>query len=58
MNKVVGIQVIGKDKSIRHTIELTVEFAEPCTQWEANEIILESFGDLLFKRGCEVKKNV
>ena len=56
MNKVISFKPAASDKSTQHTIELTVEFAEPCTQWEAEEIVLNALGDLLFS-GDEVKKD-
>ena len=57
MNKVISFKPTASDKSTQHTIELTVEFAEPCTQWEAEEMVLNSLGDLLFTKICEVKKD-
>ena len=57
MNKVVSFRPTTTDKSKEHTIELIVGFDEPCTQWEAEEIVRNALGDLLFQCDSEVKKD-
>ena len=57
MNKVISFKPTVIDKRKEHTIELTVEFAEPCTQWEAENVVRDTLGDLLFQRLGEVKKD-
>lgn len=57
MNKVVSFRSTATDKSKEHTIELIVGFAEPCTQWEAEKIVRDALGDLLFQSLSEVKKD-
>ena len=48
MNKVVGIGVCAKDKKLKHLMEIVVEFEEPCTQYEAQQIVLDALGELLY----------
>lgn len=57
MNKVISFRPTAIDKKIEHTIEIKVEFAEPCTQWEAENIVRDALGDLLFQNLSEVKKD-
>ena len=46
MNKVVGISVSATEMKTRHTLEIEVEFEEPCTQFVAQNIVLDAIGDL------------
>lgn len=57
MNKVISFRPTAIDKKTKHTIEIEVEFAEPCTQWESEEIVRNALGDLLFQCDSEVKKD-
>lgn len=45
-----SIGASAKDKTTEHTIEISVEFNEPCTQAEAEDIVREAIGDILFTR--------
>ena len=42
MNRIIRVGVECKEKRIKHRVEVEVEFAEPCTQFEAQQTILES----------------
>jgi len=48
MNKVVGIGVSAKEKKLKHLMEIEVTFEEPCTQCEAQNIVLNVLGELLY----------
>ncbi len=53
MNRVVGICVAATEIKTKHKLEIEVEFEEPCTQYQAQNIVLDALGDLLY--GKEIK---
>lgn len=48
MIKAMRIGASAKDKTTEHTIEISVEFNEPCTQAEAENIVRDAISDILF----------
>ena len=50
MNKVVGITVSATEMKNKHKLEIEVEFEEPCTQFQAQNIVLTAIGDLLYDK--------
>lgn len=48
MNRVIGISVGATEKKTKHSLEIEVEFEEPCTQVEAQSIVLDAIGELLY----------
>ena len=55
MIKAITIGARAKDKTTEHTMEISVEFNEPCTQHEAERIIMDAISDVLFKVNGEVQ---
>lgn len=53
MNRVMGISVMATEMRTKHKLEIEVEFIEPCTQLQAQNIVLDALGDLLY--GKEIK---
>lgn len=50
MNRVVGIGVSVTEMKTKHKMEIEVEFEEPCTYYQAQSIVLEAIGDLLYDK--------
>lgn len=53
MNRVVGIGVSAKEKRLKHLMEIEIEFEEPCTQMQAQQLVLDALGELLYDIGSE-----
>lgn len=57
MIKAISIGARAKDKAVKHCMEIHVEFAEPCTQSEAEEIVMTAIGNLLFEKESKCETN-
>lgn len=55
MIKAISVGARAKDKTIEHSIEIFVEFNEPCTQREAEKIIMDAISDVLLRKPGEVQ---
>ena len=58
MNRVVGISVSATELKNRHKLEIEVEFEEPCTQFQAQNIVLTAIGDLLYDKEINTDSEV
>ena len=55
MVKAISVGARAKDKTIEHSMEIFVEFNEPCTQSEAEKIIMDAISDVLLRKPGEVQ---
>ena len=55
MAKITTIGAEGKNKSKQHRVDIIVEFDEPVTQMEAQNIVLQAISEIMFnlKEGAE-----
>ena len=58
MNRVMGISVMATEMKTKHKLEIEVEFKEPCTQYQAQNIVLDALGDLLYGKDIKTDSEV
>jgi len=55
MSKLIHSEVISVDVRCKHKVEVSVEFDEPITTYEAQSIINKAIGNYMDKQ-CELKE--
>lgn len=55
MIKAISVGARAKDKATEHSMEIFVEFNEPCTQVEAEKIIMDAISDVLLGKPEKVQ---
>lgn len=58
MNRVVGIGVSCTEMKTKHKLEIEVEFEEPCTPFQAQDMVLHTISDLLYGKTWKTDSEV
>ena len=58
MSKIIKSSAVSVDKLCTHRIEVIVEFDEPTSFFEAQEMVCNAIGDYMCKQHTELKAEV